>query len=390
MEKKSNIPAWLKNLQENSWEVELLISGGAIFSLFQISNFYLEFMESIKITSHFAGTGVFIIMGMLGIKILTTGFFSHLFLRAIWLGMVCINYVFPKGISEKKKNYAKPFRSKFSPNDNLYHEIQRVDRASGLVMFFSILSLLVILGILLSVIILVTIPVALFDIALPSSFLLLWLIYLVDLLFFGVFRKIPILSYLTYPVFWVLDLFTFRRLYEKSLRLMSSNLKRKYAVTGFSSMLFISIFFTYSSVYQLMHWPNLLDPREHRSNLTPKNNWMHYGFYMDELMRYEKKASGPVIQSELIKDDFLKVYIPYLKQFDYLEIGNKYLSSNLVLKIANEEVKNIDWYSYRSHENDQLGIKSLIDISHLERGHYQLTITDKQAYFIEIIPFWKE
>ena len=26
-------PSWLKNLQENSWELELLISGGAIFTL---------------------------------------------------------------------------------------------------------------------------------------------------------------------------------------------------------------------------------------------------------------------------------------------------------------------------------------------------------------------
>jgi hypothetical protein len=34
MEKKSEsqrIPSWLQNLQENSWELELLISGGAVF-----------------------------------------------------------------------------------------------------------------------------------------------------------------------------------------------------------------------------------------------------------------------------------------------------------------------------------------------------------------------
>ena len=31
------IPKWLKQIMENSWELELLISGGAIFSLFQLS-----------------------------------------------------------------------------------------------------------------------------------------------------------------------------------------------------------------------------------------------------------------------------------------------------------------------------------------------------------------
>lgn len=390
MEEKSNIPQWLKNLQENSWEVELLISGGAIFSLFQISNFYLELMESLKITSGFAGTGIFIILGMLGIKILTIGFFFHLFLRAIWLGMVCINFVFPKGISGKKKNYAKPYVSKFSPNDNLYHEIQRVDRASGLVMFFSILSLLVILGVLFSVIILITIPVTLLDMRLPNKFVWIWLIYLIDLLFFGFLRKVPILSYITYPVFWVLDLFSFRRLYAKPLRLMSSNLKRKYAVIGFSTMLIISILFMYSSVYELMHWPNIIDPREHRYNLAKESNQMYYGFYMDELERHKKKAKGPVIQSELVKDDFLKVFIPYLKGFDYLEYGEDNLASNITLKIDSEDVKNIEWYSFRALDNDQLGVRTLIDISHLERGHYRLKVSDRADNFEEIIPFWKE
>jgi hypothetical protein len=390
-EKKSNVPEWLKNLQENSWEVELLISGGAIFSLFQVSNIYLEFMESLKITSHFAGTGVFIILGMLGIKILTTGFFFHLFLRAIWLGMVCINYVFPKGISEKKKNYARPYSSKFSPNDNLYYEIQRVDRASGLVMFFSILSLLVILGVLLSVIILVTIPVGIFDIALPSGILLLWLAYLFDLLFFGVLRKIPIISYLTYPIFWVLDFFSLRKLYEKPLRLMSSNLKRKYAVVGFSSMLLLSSFFTYSSVYQLMHWPNLLDPRDNRWNLTAEDNWMSYRFYMDELERHEKKASGPVIQSELIKDEFLKVFIPYNKSFDDFDLDDgEYIVSLFRLSIDDVVLDEVSWYSYRAPENDQLGMRTLIDISDLQKGHYRLRVFDTNKRFEEVIPFWKE
>ena len=33
--KNEQVPQWLKELQENSWEVELLISGGAISALIQ-------------------------------------------------------------------------------------------------------------------------------------------------------------------------------------------------------------------------------------------------------------------------------------------------------------------------------------------------------------------
>ncbi len=172
---------------------------------------------------------------------------------------------------------------------------------------------------------------------------------------------------------------------------MSSNLKRKYAVVGFSLMLILSILFMYSSIFQLMYWPNVLDPRENRNNLTQEGNEMYYGFYMDELERHNKKAIYPVIQSELIKDDFLKVFIPHLKTFDDFLPSDTYLASNIILLINNKEVKNVDWYSYKALDNDQLGFRTLLDISHLERGHYRLKITDKNESFLEvIIPFWKE
>ena len=40
------IPKWLKQIMENSWELELLISGGAIFSLFQLSGSWVNWIES--------------------------------------------------------------------------------------------------------------------------------------------------------------------------------------------------------------------------------------------------------------------------------------------------------------------------------------------------------
>jgi hypothetical protein len=172
---------------------------------------------------------------------------------------------------------------------------------------------------------------------------------------------------------------------------MSSNLKRKYAVVGFSSMLLLSSFFTYSSVYQLMHWPNLLDPRDNRWNLTAEDNWMSYRFYMDELERHEKKASGPVIQSELIKDEFLKVFIPYNKSFDDFDLDDgEYIVSLFRLSIDDVVLDEVSWYSYRAPENDQLGMRTLIDISDLQKGHYRLRVFDTNKRFEEVIPFWKE
>ncbi|MBK9192531.1 MAG: hypothetical protein IPM77_14075 [Crocinitomicaceae bacterium] len=61
----------MKNLQENSWELELLVSGGAIFSLIQMSDLYIDWIRTIKITTQIPGMSIILILGMFGIKILT-------------------------------------------------------------------------------------------------------------------------------------------------------------------------------------------------------------------------------------------------------------------------------------------------------------------------------
>ena len=92
------IPAWLKQIQENSWELELLISGGAIFSLFQLSGSWIIWVESTNEFTFFMGRNVILMIGTLGLELLKIGFITHIMLRALWLAMVCVNYFYPQGI----------------------------------------------------------------------------------------------------------------------------------------------------------------------------------------------------------------------------------------------------------------------------------------------------
>jgi len=52
-------PKWIRELQETSWNLEFLISGGAIFSLVQASSFFAELVQSLKITAWLPGTDFF-------------------------------------------------------------------------------------------------------------------------------------------------------------------------------------------------------------------------------------------------------------------------------------------------------------------------------------------
>ncbi len=156
------LPEWLKNIQENSWELELLISGGAIFTLFQIADVLTNFTESAGIVAHLPGRSLFFMLGMLGIKILTLGFIMHLMLRAFWLCLVCINYVHPQGINKEKIKWKKPFKISIDDQEDLKGPIQKIDNASGTVMFLTIISTLIIFGFLISVFLFVTLPLFIF------------------------------------------------------------------------------------------------------------------------------------------------------------------------------------------------------------------------------------
>src|SRR5436190_17320790 len=95
-------PKWLKRIQENSWEAEILISGGAIFSLFQLGDFagqYVLHIKEIRQTAGLNETAMFLFMGINGI---TIGFITHLILRAFWVGLVCLNFAYPAGINFSK------------------------------------------------------------------------------------------------------------------------------------------------------------------------------------------------------------------------------------------------------------------------------------------------
>lgn len=402
LEQDKVIPDWIKNLQENSWELELLISGGAIFSLFQLSDLFLDSVGSLQFTSSLAGEDFFIIIisGMLGIKLLTVGFIAHLLLRAYWLGLVCINYVYPQGIAPRSKSLRYPFTTHYIPGDNLYNQIMAVDKYSGLAMFLSIISTLVILGFIISILLVVTLPLRLLT---PSAgfwfaklVTVIYVLYFADLFLFGFFRKTKGLSLLLYPFYRFFDFITLRVLYRKALIIYSSNIRKWKFTLVFLLFLMLAALFTYSAVYKIMHWPNMLDSRNYRFVLTDFDKQVRTAYYMDNVQAADKPFRGPAIQSQIITGNFLKLYLPYYKQYDELfenVNNNKFKTpAELVLvEIDGVEVSNVDWYNYRGFANDELGLYTIIDIKGLDRGKHILRLAGKiSSSYSETIPFWKE
>jgi hypothetical protein len=412
------IPRWLQNLQENSWELELLISGGAVFTLIQFPDLFLNWCNSLIPIVHISGFAVFVIAGLTGIKILTNGFILHLFLRSYWLSMVCLNYVFPQGINKTRPKMKFPFRTKHV-SDDLKDQIMRVDQLCGLVIYCSIISTVILLG--LSAILGFLILTNWTSFYCPSwldgilTFLFLssfpaLLIYIIDLVTVGFFRRIPFLSFILYPHFYLFDKISLRPLYERSLVFFGGNiLSRRFYPGAFMFLLvtLCTVLFGLSDYRGLpanFNLKRILDNRLYLSSMGEKKKVV-YKFYSDEAEfgdRYQY-----YIPSKIIQSNFLLLNLNYSLDMDRFisdgsdKPGTKNLAAILEVVIDGRVCNSVVWHGRKEKIRSDIGLFSMIPIGDLPNGEHTILvrykrskfksdISDKELYLGPEIPFWKD
>lgn len=93
-------PSWLKRVQENSWEPEILISGISLAFIFafpaQIYELATYFIQE-RGVNFIGGLLVFIYLSFV-VNTYKIFFVMHLCLRFAWVGTVGLSYAFPRGV----------------------------------------------------------------------------------------------------------------------------------------------------------------------------------------------------------------------------------------------------------------------------------------------------
>lgn len=414
MEQRSGheVPEWLQKLQENSWELELLISGGAIFSLFQLTDVFLDWMNALGTINRIPGTFLMIVLGVAIIKTLTFGFSVHLISRAFWLALVCINYVHPNGIKGGIRASRRPFSTPFKTGEDLQRQILMVDRFCGVVIYTTILGAIIAFGLLLGFM-----PMLLWEFLkgniwffAPDFFtgflLLTYLVYLVDFFLFGFLRRVPLLSYLVFPFFWMYDRLTLRLMFQRSLKLLISNTRWWKVVLTFIVLIVVILVSTYSTLYRRMHWPYVFDTREMKWQLA-EGPYLGFKSYRDGL----KEGQLPdvvSIQSETVTSGYLHVFIRYFKKADLIKqemhgADSSVWFSDLFLVAIDDSIQsNIKWHPTWNESLENIGISAMIRIDHLSPGDHLLQVrckeksqnADFQNPMCEMyhanIPFWRD
>lgn len=404
------VPEWLQKLQENSWELELLISGGAIFSLFQLTDVFLEWMNAMGTINRIPGTFLMIVIGVAIIKTLTFGFSVHLISRAFWLALVCINYVHPNGIKGRIRASRQPFSTPFKSGEDLHRQILLVDRFCGVVIYTTILGAIIAFGLLLGFM-----PMLLWEFLkgniwffspdfIAGFLLITYLVYLFDFFLFGFLRRAPLLSYLVFPFFWLYDRITLRFLFHRSLKLLISNTRWWKVALAFIVLIVVVLVSTYSTLYRRMHWPYVFDTREMKWQLA-EGPYIGYRSYRKNLEDGEL-PDVVSIESRVVTTGYLNVFVRYFKKADLIKQkihgsdSSIYFSDLIVVGIDDSVYSDVRWYPTWNRSLDNLGISAMIRIDHLPPGEHRFQVQCKGSETEDVvelcdmynaeIPFWRD
>ncbi len=245
----NTVPDWLDKLQNESWQAEILISGGAFFGLL---NAY-DVIESISVflrystNVHYNLIMLIIAISGLAVFILTFGFLVHLILRGFWIGLVGLNYAFPSGINSNKLAFKGKFKDVFKEESNT-SMIIALDKYCGIIFALTFVSLFTVLGFFIYLGVFFMLPVTLIPAPENAPQMVKWvmrayiilvavgsLLTVIDFISAGRLKKVRWLVPVYYPFYKVMSFVTLSVFYRRLYYTLVSNIR------GYYILLFIGL-----------------------------------------------------------------------------------------------------------------------------------------------------
>lgn len=425
-------PKWLRRLEKESWQAELIISGLALYGTFQlpeVANWMTDLMiRNLPVEQYFAGYIVSYCY-LLGVSALTTFFLIHFVLRAYWIGLIGLNSVFPKGYSTEGGLYSPYFTKKLIKLlPKVTDQIKRVDEICS-TLFSAAFSFLMMGG--------------MFAIA-AAIYLLIYNVLLIfidaKILNYGVyalgglfilFSIVGTLSSIkwfknseAYQNFFfkfnlLFNILSFNIFFKPANMMMTtfySNYKKGESslilpISFFTIGMFLTVYYVFNSniTYMLGKY-NLPEV-----GILEKNK--SYAFNYENQLKKGEAILYPTIPSDQIESPFLRVFIPVFKNerfiqktfcAPYEEDDSKSEEVNNRLKreqkldcykkyhqvFVNDSLYQVNEFMKHDHpNNEEFGIIGYLPTNHFKFGKNNLRIVklknkEEEVYDEFNIPFW--
>lgn len=392
LQEDQQTPGWLKTIQLNSWEAELLISALVLYALFQIPE-RIEAFALGKFERDSMFHTFFRIMER-AVELLSIGYITHILVRGIWVANVGLSYVFPDGINRKRLAFKGKFDKELEKQESIVKGVLRLEELSSMIYGISFLLFGCLLGFGTMFLPFIALSESVGTLVAEKNsyavvvgfgiliYLILFLILFIDFVTNGLFRRIDWTAKIYYPVALVCRVLTLSFLYRRALLVLVSNVK------GWKSYLIPIILFIVTFSFMELKSEISESGRErylnanHNASLVPANY---------ENKRRPNDFFVASIQSDLIDDNVLRVFLNDLSVFKRLHsrnmnVGTKW--SNLDSKESNRLLN--DWINYSidsvnqfqpqwfvSQHPDDLGFgfSTFLDIQDLERGFHTFKVS---------------
>jgi hypothetical protein len=326
----SNNHDWITALGEQSWQAELVLSGLIITGLFQLPDIFIHWVETLMIKSgeiEFSFLNLASIYLLIAIECLTIFFGVHLLFRGIWIALLGLNSVYPNGIDVKSKNgLGEKFWQKSKEKyPNLTAYIVELDANCSVL--FSLATVTFIMSSSASILILVFYQCIMLLISIfPSisnhilsigiGIFLIYILFTTTIQYLG--KKYPdnkriekIATGYSVGMSTVFSLYFFRKPIGYITTIYTSNDKSKYLKYIF---MFICAIMGYMGGLQM-------GESDIANNFNAEkyfvfNNKPHqiFAYNYENLLEKEAIIYSPIIQSDVISEDFVKVFIPSIER----------------------------------------------------------------------------
>lgn len=433
---------WLKNVASQSYEPELLISGAAIYLTSNLPNlieWVFDYYHQHLLSDSDSVDSILpiLIYGFLksNAYILIFTFLFHFVMRAFWVGFVGLYSVFPEGIRYEKlgKSYNVYFIEKAKRKLGSTEDfLLRLDRTCSLIFSVAFLMVMIFVGIcfgyLMMIITMSLIHLLLGDVVYKQIELYLYFgllslailpSLLVLILNLDRFKKNEKASRLNANLMWQLNMFIYPLIGIVLLRktmIFRSNIASKNTQIILFVMGFVVVFVLYFFILLYKMTGETLDFRKFYATKTQTDEMLSYRY--DNLRESDRIIKHVSIQSDVIKDNYIKLFINYTKRLDvYVQkncsepsIDTKLNKEKQKIELDRHHLKCLENY-FKIYLNDSLitkpelifythpnagekGVQSYIATQTCHKGknllkvEYLVSFKNKPDTVQHIIPFW--
>lgn len=321
----SNIPEnqigdWLKKLERESWQLELLVSAFTIFLLIiavdAYDAFLLNFIHEYNFSSGaLALVYIFLELILKSLEALTFCLVGHLMLRGFWIGTIGLRSV-QSSIDFSKLNYNEFFTKKLKEKViSLDQLVIRLDEICSVIFAFAFLVISILMACGLYFLFLGAVVVFFKTLAslFPSGNIFIMyfsagtvlvlflsgLIYMIDYFTLGFFKKIKWLAKIYYPFYRLYNVITLSTLSRSIYYYMISKFSKK------------KIRWVYLLAVLLMMFSLLLEFDQHRYFPDTTNSYFAPNNSYDDQRPAEDYVGQVSIASSYVDRPHFQVFIPY-------------------------------------------------------------------------------